>query len=102
MEIISHLEKLSTTSEMDCKSCLVQLDYRWGSSHILEHIGYTFYQNILVGNGIYPFLCMYLANVLANNHMIYIFSVFDSSPKDTVDRRNQLHHFDNARKVLIS
>ena len=102
LDIISHLEKLSTTSEIDFKSCLVQLDYRWGSSHILEHIGYTFYQNILVGNGIYPFLNMYRASVLVNIHKIYIFSIFYNSLKDTIDRQNQLYHFDNLHKVLIS
>ena len=90
------------TSVIDFKSFLVQLDYRWDSFHNLGHIEYTFYQKIVVGNGIYPFLNMFQASVLANSHMICIFSVFDNSLKDTIDRQNQLHHFDNPHKVLIS
>ena len=93
---------LFPTSEIDFKSFLVQLGYRWDSSRNLEHIEYTFYPNILVGNGIYPFLNMYRASVLVNIHKICIFSIFYNSLKDTIDRRNQLYHFDSLHKVLIS
>ena len=101
-EIYSRIWKYFPTSVKDFKSFLVQLDYRWDSFHNLGHIEYTFYQKIVVGNGIYPFLNMFQASVLANSHMICIFSVFDNSLKDTIDRQNQLHHFDNPHKVLIS
>ena len=94
--------KIFPTSEIDLKSFLVQLGYRWDSSRNLGHIGYTFYPNILVGNGIYPFLNMYRASVLVNIRKIYIFSIFYNSLKDTIDRQNQLYHFDSLHKVLIS